>query len=105
MTLKAGPDDNRPMGRGPLPDYDPCPLASGGGEVILTCSCPAYRSLRPPAQDSPTGAVNGASSDRRSRIARVLVCSSDRLDCSTAPTIGRASSGYEPGIGTAPIGT
>ncbi|XP_066316669.1 nucleoporin NSP1-like [Miscanthus floridulus] len=102
-TLKVEPDVDGPAGRGPLPGSDPCPLTSDGSEVILTGSFPAYGSLRPPARDSPTGAAGGASSDCKSRAVWMPVCSSDRPDCSTAPTAGRASSGYEPGIGTGPI--
>ncbi|XP_066341595.1 cell wall protein DAN4-like [Miscanthus floridulus] len=103
-TLKAGPDVDRPAARGPLPGCDPCPLTLDGGGVIPTGSCPACGSLRPLARDSPTGAVDGASSNCKTRVARAPVYSSDHPDCSTVPTASRASSGYEPGIGTGPIG-
>ena len=103
MTLKAGLDDNGPTGRGPLPDCNPCPLTLDGGEVIPTGSGPACGSLRPLARDSPTRAAGGASFDYKSHATQGPVCSLDCSDCSTAPTAGRASSGYEPSVGTGPI--
>ena len=67
MTLKPRPDIDGPVGRGPLPSSDPCPLTSAEGGVVPISSYPACGSPRPSTRDASTEAVDGASSSCKSR--------------------------------------